>query len=70
MRVFFSWAPTRFVVEHEKHIPLFFVVKLSKIFFEVTKAQQAGWNKVVFYAFVLEIPVYGLYVFQILESEW
>ena len=57
-------------MEHEKNIPLFFIVKLSKILFEVTKVQQAGWNKVVFYAFVLEIPVYGLYVFQVLKREW
>ena len=57
-------------MKHEKNIPLFFIVKLSKILFEVTKVQQAVRNKVIFYAFVLEIPVYGLYVFQVLKREW
>ena len=69
VRVFFCWTPTCFVVEHEENIPLFFVIKINKVFFKETKCQQTIWNKIIFDTFILEVFVDSLYVCQVFDRE-
>ena len=61
--VFLSRAPTCLVIEHKENVALLLVICVIEVFVQVIKCQETVGNKIVFYAFVLEVPVYCLYIF-------
>ena len=57
MRVFFGWAPTCLVVEHEEDVAFLLIIDVMEVFIQIIKCQETVRNKVVFDAFVLEVPI-------------
>ena len=70
MRVLLGRTPTCLVVEHEEDVALLSVIEVMEILVQVIECQETVGNKIVFYAFVLEVPVNRLNVLQVLEREW
>lgn len=69
MWILLGRTPTCLVVEHEEDVALFFIVQIIQVLIQVVKCQETGRNKIVFDAFVLEVPINSLYVFEVLQCK-
>ena len=70
MRVFLGRTPACLVVEHEEDVSLLFVVQVSEVLVQRIEFQETRWHKVILDAFVLEVAVDRLDIFQILQRKW
>jgi len=69
VRVFFIWTPGSLVHKHVKNEAVLLQVQNLKVVVQIKAFEKAVGHEVVFYTFVLEVPVDLLNGFQIFQFE-
>ena len=57
MGILLGRTPACLVVEHEEDVAFLLIIDVMEVFIQIIKCQETVRNKVVFDAFVLEVPI-------------